>query len=222
MNDAAHRGQHEIPAIVLVGGGSGTGKTVLAQRLAAHLTLPLAMADDFRLFGQRITTAEQLPALHFFADEALAARRGSLTAEQARDGLLAIGEIVSRGLELVIAHHLAIDEPLLIEGDSITPALAGATEFYGVPAAGRVRSVFLHERDEERVLANMLDRGRGIERLSAAEQARGARQAWLHGEELAAEARRAGLPVVSSSPFETLFERAVRALYAPGASSILP
>jgi 2-phosphoglycerate kinase len=209
--DSARAPRHE-PLIVLVGGSSGTGKTVLAQRLAAHFAMPSALADDFRLFGQRITTASQLPALHVFVRAAPDARRAPLTAEEARDGLIAIADLVSRGLEIVIAHHLSIQSPLLIEGDSISAALASSSEFGGIPAGGRVQSLFLHEPDESRVLANMLARGRGIERLSAAEQARGARAAWLHGEALAGEARRLGLPVITSSPFESLFERAQRAL----------
>jgi 2-phosphoglycerate kinase len=207
------------PRIILVGGASATGKTVLAQRIAAHLGMSLAMADDFRLFGQRITSASQVPALHFFVATEEGRRQKWLTVEDALDGLIAIGELVSRGLEIVIAHHLAIGAPLVIEGDSVTPALAAADELAGIRVAGRVRALFLHEPDESRVLANMLARGRGIASRSPNEQARGAHAAWLHGETLAAEARRLGQPVVRSRPFASLFERALTALYAPGAAS---
>jgi 2-phosphoglycerate kinase len=212
MSIGRARAPDERHTVLLIGGSAGVGKTVLAEQLAAHFAMPLVMADDFRLFGQRITTATQLPALHFFIDASSAARRASLTPEDTRDRLSAVGDLVSHGLEIVIGHHLALQAPLLIEGDAITPALAAAGEFAAIPAAGRVKSIFLHEPDESKVLSNMLARGRGIELQSGAEQARGARAAWLHGETLAAEARRLGLPVVISSPFDTLYGRALRAI----------
>lgn len=50
--------------VLLIGGGSGVGKTVISQVLARQLGVFLLSADDVRLALQHTTTPEQQPALH--------------------------------------------------------------------------------------------------------------------------------------------------------------
>lgn len=77
--------------------------------------------------------------------------------------------------------------------------------------AGLVRAVFVVERDDAALLANMLARGRGIADRPAAESRAEARTKWLHGRWLADEARRHGLPVVEARPWSTLAARVITA-----------
>jgi 2-phosphoglycerate kinase len=50
--------------VLLLGGASGVGKTVLAHKLARHYGVSLLLVDDVRLAIQQVTTPEQHPALH--------------------------------------------------------------------------------------------------------------------------------------------------------------
>jgi 2-phosphoglycerate kinase len=57
------------PLVVLLGGSSGVGKSVLAAALARRLGLSLLIADDICLVLQRTTSPAALPLLHrFFAE----------------------------------------------------------------------------------------------------------------------------------------------------------
>lgn len=163
------------------------------------------LVDDLRLALQRETTADTKPPLHFFLthEDYLT----GLTAKQIRDGLIGVAEIVSHALEVVIAHHLHAELPVVIEGDGILPKLAAQTSFVGRESAGKVRSVFLVETDPEQLLSNAVVRGRGIEERSPAERRLHAESSALYGDWLALEARRLGLPVIESRPWETLLDR---------------
>ena len=196
MSAREHRKQREMPAwqVLLIGGSSGTGKTVLAHRLARRFGVALTKVDDVRLALQRATTPQEQPDLHFFLATPGVWQR---PADELRDRLIEVGRAVSRTLEGVIAHHLATSYPLILEGDGIVPHLAAQPSIGGYDAA-RVRSVFLSEPTEAGILANMRERGRGLEAHETAEQLQQARMNWLYGQWLAEEALRLGLPVLST------------------------
>jgi len=137
----------------------------------------------------------QQPALHLFRDAQAVAQ---LSPEELCARWIDAAQVVSRALEIVVAFHVATAAPLILEGDAILPTLAAQRVILGVPVAGRVRSVFLVEPDEGLLLCNARARGRGFERLAAAEQQRQVRRHRLYGEWLEQEAVRLGLPVVRS------------------------
>jgi hypothetical protein len=193
--------------ILLIGGSSGTGKTVLAHQIARRFGVSVAQVDDLRLGLQRVTTPVDQPTLHFFlATPAV----WTLSAEELKDGLVAVSEVVSRAIEAVIDHHLATPYPIILEGDGIAPVLAARYISQGLPSS--VRAFFPVEPTDAGIQANMTERGRGFDQFVVEEQRAQARMNWLYGEWLRIEARRLGLPVVSASPRETLFERAIALL----------
>jgi 2-phosphoglycerate kinase len=194
--------------VLLVGGSSGTGKSVLAQRLARRFGVALTQVDDLRLALQRSTTPEALPDLHYFLATPAVWQR---PAEELRDRLIAVGRVVSRAAEAVVEHHLDTPYPLILEGDGIVPELAARAASLA-QATGRVRSVFLVEPAEHDILASMTERGRGFEQHAAAEQRTQARMNWLYGEWLKDECRRLGLPTLSTRPRDTLLARVVAAI----------
>ncbi len=112
------------------------------------------------------------------------------------------------GLEAVIANHLESQTPVMLEGDFIHPALAAQTAFAGLPNAGQVRAIFLDEPEEQQLIANFTQRepDGGIQTTRA-------RVSWLYGQWLIDEARRFGLPVLASRPWDTTLDRIVAALY---------
>jgi 2-phosphoglycerate kinase len=148
--------------VLLLGGSSGTGKSTLAPQIARHYGIPWLEADDFRLAMQRATTLASHPALHFFLTDNMAIHPDfwTLSPEAFLDGLIAVGEVVSQALEIVVANHVGQGRPVVLEGDGILPALAGRRVFSGMDVGNAVRGVFLIEPDPEALLANMRTRAR--------------------------------------------------------------
>jgi 2-phosphoglycerate kinase len=192
--------------VLLIGGASGTGKSVAAERLGQRLGLPWLQVDDLRIaiqFGG-IVTPEAHPGLfHFLATPDVWRQ----PPEALRDRLIAIGDAMSPAIEIVIEHHIVTGKPLIIEGDGILPALFTRPAIRDYLATGQVRAVFLREADEEAIAANMRDRARGFDTHPAEAQRTQVRMNHLYSAWLCAEAGSRGLPVLASRPWSTLSAR---------------
>lgn len=203
--------------VLLIGGSSGVGKTILSQALAAHCGVSHLLVDDVRLALQECTSSEQYPDLHHLEFDPDIWRASP---EALCDGLIATSAALERALATIIAHHVVVDGigPVIIEGDGIAPQLAakrdftGQKFFYGLVLQNQVRSLFITEPDEEVILANMLARGRGFDQLSLKEQHTQARASWLYNQWLRHEAEQRGLPTIASRPWNTLLQRALACL----------
>lgn len=208
-------------SVLLLGGSSGTGKSTLAPLIARHYGLSWLEADDFRLALQRATTPATHPLLHFFLTDDLAIRPDfrQLSAEAFRDGLIAVAEVVSRALELVVANHVGQARSVVLEGDGILPAMAARRIFSGMDIGNAVRAIFLIEPDLEALVANMRKRTSAASVPNAARRNE-ARASWLYGLWLRQEGLRYGLPVLDVRPYETLLSRALRVLSTPQASPV--
>jgi 2-phosphoglycerate kinase len=200
--------------VLLISGCSSTGKTTLARQIAAYYAAECVQVDDFRLVMQRVTTPATHPDLHYLVDPSRAEERDTLNADQMAERLRRIGEIVSKALEVVIAHHLSTMRPIVIEGDGIIPALARQQQFESVTLMqpGRLRFVLLDEPDEANILKRLLARGRGLHSAPEQTQNQAAHTAWRYGQWLRAEAERLRLPIIVSSPYDTLIERVLKTL----------
>ena len=156
-----------------------------------------------------MTTPEQHPALHALLT---AGSRTDLAPTAVRDSLIAVAQVVSHALEIVVANHVATDTPTILEGDGLLPAFAARRVFANRHVGASVRAVFLIEEDETRLFRSAAERGRGFELLTPAHQRRQVRVSWLYGQWLQQEAIRYGLPVVTPHPWETLAERVVNVI----------
>lgn len=198
--------------VLLIGGCSGVGKTWVARQLGKSLQLPHLLVDDIRLALQAVTSADQLPALHYFLTGQEPAQ---LSPRDFVDGLIGVGTALAPALQSIIEHHVTIANagPLILEGDSILPAFVEQLwvhSAYGAPVSEPhhlVKCVFLDEPDEEALLHNFLQRDRGFNVAADAVQRAYIRSVWEYGRWLAATATQAGLPLVSSRPFDTVIER---------------
>jgi 2-phosphoglycerate kinase len=201
-------GSAEGPArpwqVLLLGGPSGVGKTAVSYRLARHFGVGITEVDDFQVLLERMTTAEQQPAIHFWRTHPAPEQ---LSAAEIMQRLLELGDAMSPGLEAVIANHLETSTPMVLEGDFILPALAAQARFSGQANGGRVLGAFLHEPDEQQLVANYLAR-----EPERGPQVKRAQVSWLHGQWLRGEAERHGLPVVLARPWDTVLERLVAAV----------
>ncbi|MCA1667322.1 MAG: hypothetical protein LC793_07975 [Thermomicrobia bacterium] len=192
--------------VLLIGGPSGVGKTIAAQEIARLHGISWLQVDDLRLALQRsrVTLPAATDALSFF-EETPHVRR--LPPERLRDGLIAVGAVMAPAIEVVIENHLDQHAPVVIEGDGILPSLFGRASVQSRATDGKIGAVFIVEPDEAAILANIIARGRGMTGWSAEEIRTDARAKWLYGQWLIGEARRYGVPVLESRPWETVIER---------------
>ncbi|HEY3992489.1 MAG TPA: hypothetical protein VGM01_06360 [Ktedonobacteraceae bacterium] len=202
--------------VLLIGGNSGAGKTVMGKALARQFDHQLLLVDDFRMVIQEMTTPAEQPGIHYFLAHPTIWQKPP---EAVCEGFITVGNALMRPLSVVIAHHVFVESvsPIILEGDGILPALAAQHSFANMhftPASvtHEVRSLFLIEADEEVILRNMRQRGRGFESLALREQETLVRASWLYGQWLRRQAEYYGLPVVESHPWETLVERVLYAL----------
>jgi 2-phosphoglycerate kinase len=202
------RSQAEPPArrweVLLLGGASGVGKTSVSYRLARWFGVGITEVDDFQVLLERMTTPEQQPAIHFWRTHPAP---DQLSADEIVTRALELGRTMTPGLEAVIANHLETSTPMVLEGDFIHPALAAQASFVSEANGGRVRAVFMHEPDEQQLVANYLSR-----EPRSGPQLKRARVSWQISRWLAQEATRYGLPVVTARPWDTVLERVVAAV----------
>jgi 2-phosphoglycerate kinase len=198
--------------VLLIGGHSGAGKSTLAAQIARRTGAGHVEADDVRMAIQRVTSVEQLPALHYFASApgVTRPRVWQRDPDELVRALSGVAEVVSRALGPVVGHHIAARKPVVIDGDGILPGLAqegqpGWTAPLGVVLAERaehaLRSVFLVEPDQAVVRSRM---GRGQDGDTQGTMH------WRYGQWLQAEAERLGQLVVEPRPYETLLERVLK------------
>ncbi len=196
--------------VLLIGGHSGVGKTHVSQHLATRFGVVVSQVDDFRLVLERMTTPDQQPSLHALL---MIEQNMQSTPEQVRDAVVAVARTISYALEIVIAHHVVTNVPMILEGDGLLPVLAAQRVYANLDAAQSVRSVFLVEDDEPALFHMMLARQRGLEQLPAAVQRRRVHASWLYGQWLKTEVRQYNLPVVSPRPWPTLAERLLQVVH---------
>jgi hypothetical protein len=202
--------------VLLLGGSSGTGKSTTAQAIGRHLQIAVLLLDDVRIALQAISTYAQHPALHAFTADASPAYHSPDTY---RAGLIAVAEALAPAVQAIVKHHLSAGDagPLILEGDALWPsriATAQATAALSTHPPSfdpKVRAVFLHEPDRSAIADNLAARGRGFQVLPPDRQNVITEGSWLYGNTLAGEANALGLPVVASSPFETLVNRVLSA-----------
>ncbi|MFF9567689.1 AAA family ATPase [Streptomyces sp. NPDC014685] len=190
--------------IVLIGGASGIGKSRLAAQLADEHRAFVVEFDDVVGAVEAMTTAEHHPALHHFDDIPDIDR---LPAGQVLDLQIATARALEPAVLGVVRNRLTVDVPAVVEGDYLTPAAAAAAVHEGAGSGRRVRAVFLHEADPDRITANYAAREPGSGEQRSRAQVSAAYSHWL-----ADQAARHGLPVVDCRPWDDLAERVARAL----------
>lgn len=199
--------------MLLIGGSSGAGKTILAKQLGLRYGCSWLEVDDLRLALQRsqVVLPEHTETLYFFEETP---HIWEMPAERLRDGLIAVGHVMIPALEVVIENHVDTVAPVVIEGDGILPSLFTRSSIRTRAASGHVRAVFLVEPEEDAIFTNMMVRHRGIAERTEADLRIEARAKWLFGRWLADEAQHYGLPLVEPRPWHTLSERVMEAVDA--------
>lgn len=203
--------------ILLLGGNSGAGKTYVAGELVRRLGISSLMVDDVRIALQQLTTPAQQPDLHVFLN--YQPEQWRRPAQIVKDWLR-VAQVLLKPLRDIMAHHLVVEGSgrIIIEGDGILPALGTRESFSGVPSLEnvdirqKVRTVFLIEDSEEKIMANLRQRDRGMSVASKEDQAAFAAASWQFGRWLDREARRMRLAVMPAQPNESAVERVLELL----------
>lgn len=194
--------------VLLIGGAGAVGKTTAAKRISIVSGATLLQADDVWMALQGVVERDQLPGLRSFSDREIWRRPTREVVEAMRQ----TAEIVSRGLENVVGHHLAVADKIVVEGVWITPEFAARRSYAGSIAGERRRAVFVLEDDADEVRASMTARGRSVghwtdEEWSAMAKLQASYSRWLRG-----EAKERSLPTVSARPVGHLAERILAVL----------
>jgi 2-phosphoglycerate kinase len=150
-----------------------------------------------------MTDPETYPELHLWRRDPQAFL--SMTPDEQLAFTVRYGTVMAEALEHVIANHLEDEPPIVLEGDFLLPEVAARDAYVGQPAGGRVRAIFIVERDEAQIARNYLAR-------EGEEQPGRARISWRYSEWLRQEAERLGVPVVAARPWATVFERCLEAI----------
>jgi 2-phosphoglycerate kinase len=193
--------------VILIGGPSGVGKSTLAKTVGQSLGMPWLAVDDLRLAVQALasprTSGILEQGLHFFERTPDVWTR---PVDELRDAFIAIGRLLLPGIGIVARNHLAIGEPLIIEGDGILPEVLADPDLAAAVRAGRLRTIFIVPTAPDIITRSMVDR-RWSTDMTAAELATNVESKVAYGTWLAREADRYGASVIAAVPRDTLFDR---------------
>ena len=181
--------------MLLLGGASGIGKSTVARRLGQRLGIPWLQVDDFRLAlirsGIPFPDADAVPTF------------------DGPGGLLTHGELLAPAIEVVIENHVDQDNPVILEGDAILPALFERPAVRRNADSGWLRAILLYEPEERAIQENMQARGRALSHAAHA------RKNWQYSQWLRQEAAQHGLPTLPVRPWDTLDDRILHAARTP-------
>ncbi|HWC29574.1 MAG TPA: hypothetical protein VG845_05770 [Dehalococcoidia bacterium] len=123
--------------VLLIGGGSGTGKTALARALGRRFDVSVIEGDLLRHVIEAAVPRGSDPALHIFKDPSFW--------EQDVDNVLAATERLARRVcqiaEVTVARQHYMGRPAILEAFWVEPEFAAQSEFDGIVMSGRVRSL---------------------------------------------------------------------------------
>ncbi|MBE0410523.1 MAG: hypothetical protein IBX69_12415 [Anaerolineales bacterium] len=187
--------------VLLIGGSSGVGKTLVARELANYLSLSLLLLDDVRLALQQATSKETHPELHVFLNYETEQWRNS---ESIYVDWMTVGQAMVNPLIAIIRHHISVPDAgaIIIEGDGILPIVSNQFS-----ESKDICTVFIVEPNEKQLLHNLQFRGRGFNDGDKMAQEGFAHASWLYGQWLAQEADKLELPVINAQPQQTILER---------------
>jgi 2-phosphoglycerate kinase len=163
----------DLPVILLVGGGTGTGKSTVATEVAYRLGITRVTSTDFVRQTMRAFFAKEfMPSIHYSSFEA------GLAAPDADDPL--VSGFLEQSRQVLVGVRASIDRALqegwsmVLEGVHLVPGLLPA-ELENVLVSACVLQIsdetshaqhfFTRESGEDRPMAKYLDRFEEIRRL---------------------------------------------------------
>lgn len=187
--------------VLLIGGGSGTGKSYLARQLSEHFKVPLTEVDDIRISLQQIADKEKYPELFTFLDNPN--YQNEMDENVFIQKLIGVGKVVWKSLKVLISKHAFLRETVIFEGDGIIPELLKEIDLE------KVKAIFLYD-DLESIKERQLKRNRHGKISETVEK--DALFAYTFNEVIRKQAEANGFTTIKASPIETLFDRVLKEL----------
>lgn len=188
------RNKERTWSVLLIGGASGTGKSSIAYQLARLYEVNVLEIDDICQALKALTTADVLPALHYFQTGVCWKDIG---VSGNVDWLIRMGKELAPAIRSIVIDHVEFNVPVIIEGDFMHPEIAASFD------DPKVKTLFVHEPDREQIVQNYLAREPG-ERQEYRAEISATYSRWL-----AEQCLSLGIPVLNSRPWESSLDRAV-------------
>ncbi len=187
--------------VLLIGGSGATGKSKLARQLAEYYKIPQTEADDIRIVLQSVLDNTSNPDLFTFLTTPDYLEKFGI--DHLVQKLFDVGQEVWKPLNTLIDKHIACNEPVIFEGDSIIPNLLVQTN------QDKIKTIFLYD-DKENLKKRELERNRNEGSMDLAD--RQAEFSFEYGQKLKEQAEKNGFATLKASPIETLFQRVLEVL----------
>ena len=194
--------------VLFIGGPAAVGKTSAAKRIATVSGATLLQVDDVWLALQRAIDPKDSPLLHTFSAPDVWRRSPAELVALKRE----LAALVSSSLELVVAHHLRVEDKVVIEGVWLTPEFAARDDYAGTAPGGQRRAVFVLEDDAVRIRETLLQRGRGFDDWTPPDRDAMAAMQAGYAKWLRTQALMRSVPIVESRPVLRLAERILSVL----------
>jgi 2-phosphoglycerate kinase len=183
-----------LPALFLIGGPSGVGKSRFAHALARRTASTVAQVDDLQSALETLVPPERLP--EYFVPSRTYLRTDS--AESINDAIEELARFFAPAVLAAVSNRLESGTSTVFEGDFISPDVAAEARARGV------RPLFLLATEAE-LASNYRER-------DGAEQRDRARVSAVRSRRLAERCNALGIPAMTAQPFASLAPRAYRAL----------
>ena len=182
---------------ILIGGGSSSGKSVLARRLADKLGYDLLAVDDFRIAIQQVVGREHL--VNYFLQGGVFENDVSELVKRHEE----VSRIVCKAIEAVISHNVYIKNPIILEGDDLLPKFA----INMLKKYPRGRAVFIFQLDNQIIEKNILTRARHTDDLTEEKLKKQVDFIVEDNIRIKSQAEYYNLTVVPANPYKSLFSR---------------
>ncbi len=178
--------------LLLIGGGSGVGKTTASQALSAGLSLPHVQLD-----GLLKATA---------SNEWHAPRTGDIPPDELKELLIKKGDAALAGLPRWLGQY-SDERGILLEGEGIHPGFL--SDLGDLP---KIRLLFIVELDADRLRTTLTDHSKTFRALGTLQQDNVVRGKSLYNRWIAEQAATHGQSCVPSQPWSSLPARLLRSL----------
>jgi len=183
--------------VLFIGGASGIGKSSLAYELARFYGVNVLEVDDVFISVKTVTDKEKFHAIHYTncgVEDKYSGVEGTV------NWLIDVSKEISPVLKELANRHIEDQLPIIIEGDFIYPEFALS---FNHP---QVKSIFVHESDQNQIMQNYLAREGGELQRDRAEVS----VAYSHW--IAKTCKDNGIKALESRPWNTSLSRALKCL----------
>ena len=138
--------------------------------------------------------------------------RSSMPIETVVDAFIGTAMALAPAVRTVIESHVVTDEPVIVEGDGILPALCRDPNLLPLGESGLIRWCCIKPGSPDQLLGNMMRRGRGVDDSGSVELRSHVEAVSAYGHWLAEQSDALDIPTVPANPEGSAVERVLMAM----------